>query len=82
LSLPAKDPAAIPIPPGTLITANGYTADGKSQLHRDIDANRYEAIEDFKYIVGLINPLHVEQIEREVIEYEDKLAWLYHKKLV
>jgi hypothetical protein len=57
MSLPKKDPPPIPLPAGTLITASGYTSDGKSSIQREIDAGRYGAIEDWKYDIGRINPL-------------------------
>jgi hypothetical protein len=82
LCLPLKDPPPIPIPSGTIVTASSHTADGKSWIHRDIDAGRYGAIEDYKYKISRINPLLVEKVEIEVIEYQDKLDQLYDKKLI
>jgi hypothetical protein len=81
MTLPIKkDPPPIPLPAGTIITASGYTADGKSSIQREIDTGRYEAIEDWKYKLRRFNPLLAEKVEVEVIEYQDKLEQLYKKK--
>lgn len=63
MTLPIKkDSPPIPLPAGTIITASGYTADGKSSIQREIDAGRYEGIEDWKYKLSRFNPMDIENL--------------------
>jgi hypothetical protein len=78
MTLPKPDPPELSLPPYLrgcirIVTASRHTAEGKSSIQRDVDAGRFEAIEDLKYKLGCVNPFLVEKIEIEVLEYQDKL---------
>jgi hypothetical protein len=78
MTLPKPDPPELSLLPYLrgcirIVTASGHTADRKSSIQRDVDAGRFEAIEDLKYKLGCVNPFFVEKIEIEVLEYQDKL---------